>query len=63
MIKKVLLIAAALILAISCSKNNPTTPTNNGDTGIGNTGGGSIIEEGTGTSSPKSHLVSKQAAA
>lgn len=52
MIKKVLLIAAALILAISCSKNNPTTPTNNGDTGIGNTGGGSIIEEGTGTSSP-----------
>ena len=44
MIKKVLLIAAALILAISCSKNNPTTPTNNGDTGIGNTGDSGIIE-------------------
>ena len=30
MIKKVLLIAAALILAISCSKNNPTSPNGGG---------------------------------
>lgn len=51
MIKKVLLIAAALILAISCSKNNPTDPTNNGSV---NNGGGSIIDENTGTSNPTS---------
>ena len=36
MIKKVLLIAAALILAMSCSKNNPTSP-NGGGGGIGTT--------------------------
>lgn len=37
MIKKVLLIAAALILAISCSKNNPTSPNGGGGGGIGTT--------------------------
>lgn len=45
MLKKVLLIAAALILAISCSES-PTDPNNN------NTGDGDLIDEGSGTTNP-----------
>ncbi|KLI43196.1 hypothetical protein [Brachyspira hyodysenteriae] len=44
MIKKVLLIAAFIIFAVSCSKT-PTDPTNNG-----NTGDSGIIDGGSGTS-------------
>lgn len=46
MVKKILLITAFIIFAVSCSKT-PTDPNNNGS---GNTGDGGIIEEGTGTS-------------
>lgn len=46
MIKKLFLITAALILAVSCSKS-PTNPN-----GSGNTGDGGIIDGGSGTSDP-----------
>lgn len=50
MIKKVLLIAAFIIFAVSCSKT-PTDP-NNGNNNNGNTGDGGMINEGTGTVDP-----------
>ena len=50
MIKKVLLMIAVMIFAFSCSK----TPTEPNGSGTGDTGNGSIIEEGTGTSNPAS---------
>ncbi|MCZ9878956.1 hypothetical protein [Brachyspira hyodysenteriae] len=45
MIKKVLLIAAFIIFAVSCSKT-PTNPNN------GNTGDSGIINGGSGTTEP-----------